>query len=144
MKILREHIRKQIKTLMEEKYPAPPEIMNALRDTLRLRPVIRYVNNLKATNTIPPSYRVYLHNAQYFDLYIEETSIIAKIGPKSYWLMNMDETSEAIKELNRLLTQPIPVSSEEETEDTGEGGGGSDSEMEPDESEEEPAEEEPV
>ena len=120
--------------------------MNTLRNTLKLRPAIRYVNNLKAVNTVPPSYRVFLHNGQHFDLYIEETSIVAKIGPKSYWLMNAEETNEAIKELNRLLTQPIPSSGEEDDgETTGDEGGGdtgtsSDTEMEP----EEPTEEEPV
>tara|TARA_R110000744_G_scaffold99158_1_gene191582 strand:- start:38 stop:469 length:432 start_codon:yes stop_codon:yes gene_type:complete len=142
MKQLREHIKKEIKNLMEGNYPAPPEIINALRNSLKLRPLIRYISTLKAANTVPPSYRVFFHNSQYIDLYIEETSIVAKIGPKSYWLMNGDETSEAIKELNRLLTQPIPVKGDEETDGTtgDEGGedtsGGADAEMEP---EEEPA-----
>jgi|TARA_R110002167_G_scaffold156771_1_gene351540 hypothetical protein len=142
MKQLREHIKKEIKNLMEGNYPAPPEIINALRNSLKLRPLIRYISTLKAANTVPPSYRVFFHNSQYIDLYIEQTSIVAKIGPKSYWLMNGDETSEAIKELNRLLTQPIPVKGDEETDGTtgDEGGedtsGGADAEMEP---EEEPA-----
>tara|TARA_R110001606_G_scaffold317744_1_gene464651 strand:- start:30 stop:461 length:432 start_codon:yes stop_codon:yes gene_type:complete len=142
MKQLREHIKKEIKNLMEGNYPAPPEIINALRNSLKLRPLIRYISTLKAANTVPPSYRVFFHNSQYIDLYIEQTFIVAKIGPKSYWLMNGDETSEAIKELNRLLTQPIPVKGDEETDGTtgDEGGedtsGGADAEMEP---EEEPA-----
>ena len=154
MKQLREHIRKEIKKIAEElgmrKYPLPTEIKTTLERDLKLRPLIRYVNNAKAANTIPPSYRIFLHNGQDFDLYIEETSIVAKIGSKSYWLMNGDERAEAIKELNRLLTQPIPSSGEEDTGDQagdtggdtggGDTGGGSDTEMEP----EEPAEEEPV
>ena len=50
---------------------------------------------------------------------------------------------QAIKELNRLLTQPIPSSGEkdsgEQAGDTGEDtGGGADTEMEPEEEEEEP------
>ena len=154
MKILREHIRKEIKKLHEEmgmrKYPLPTEIKTTLERDLKLRPLIRYVNNAKAANTIPPSYRIFLHNGQDFDLYIEETSIVAQIGSKKYWLMNGDERAEAIKELNRLLTQPIPSSGEEDTGDQagdaggdtggGDTGGGADAEMEP----EEPAEEEPV
>ena len=146
MKQLREHIKKEIKNLMEGNYPAPPEIINALRNSLKLRPLIRYISTLKAANTVPPSYRVFFHNSQYIDLYIEQTSIVAKIGPKSYWLMNGDETSEAIKELNRLLTQPIPSSGEtDDGETAGDEGGAdtgdsSDTEMEP----EEPAEEDPV
>ena len=150
MKALREHIRKEIKKISEEmgmrKYPLPTEIKNSLERDLKLRPLIRYINNVKAANTVPPSYRVFFHNNQSIDLYIEQTSIVAKIGSKSYWLMNGDETAEAIKELNRLLTQPIPSSGEEDTgdqsgdEDTGGDTGGADTEMEP----EEPAEEEPV
>ena len=58
--------------------------------------------------------------------------------------MNGNERAEAIKELNRLLTQPIPSSGEEDTGDqagdTGGDTGGADTEMEP----EEPAEEEPA
>ena len=120
---------------METKnYPAPPEIVNALRDTLKLRPLVRYISALKAANTVPPSYRVFFHNNQYIDLYIEQSSIVAKIDDKDYWLMNIDETSETIKALNRVLTQPIPVSGTEE-----EGGeeGGEEAGMEPEEGGEE-------
>ena len=151
MKLLREHIKKEIKKIAEElgirKYPLPAELKMSLERDLKLRPLIRYVNNVKAANSIPPSYTVFLHNGQSFALYIEQTSIVAKIGSKSYYLMNGDETAEAIKELNRLLTQPIPSSGEEDDgETTGDEGGAADTgdstdtEMEP----EEPAEEEPV
>ena len=149
MKQLREHIKKEIRNIAEElgmrSYPLPAEIKMALERDLRLRPLIRYVNNVKAANTVPPSYTVFLHNGQSLSLYIEETSIVAKIGPKSYWLMNADETNEAIKELNRLLTQPIPSSGETDDGETAgdeggaeDAGGSSDTEMEP----EEPAEDE--
>ena len=65
MKVLREHIRKEIKSLMEANYPAPPEIVKALKHDLKLNPLIRYVATLKAANTVPPSYRVFFHNNQY-------------------------------------------------------------------------------
>jgi len=156
MKLLREHIKKEIKKLYEElgmkKYPLPTEIKIALERDLKMRPLIRYVANVKAANTIPPSYTIFLHNGQSFALYIEQTSLVAKIGTKSYYLMNGDERAEAIKELNRLLTQPIPTSGEEDTGDqagdtsdtggtTDTGGGGADTEMEP---EEPAADEEPT
>ena len=153
MKLLREQIRKEIKKISEElgmrKYPLPTEIRRSLERDLKMRPLIRYVANVKAANTIPPSYTVFLHNGQSFALYIEQTSIVAKIGPKSYYLMNGDETAEAIKELNRLLTQPIPSSGEKDDgETTGDeggaadtGGGEADTEMEP---EEPAADEEPT
>jgi len=153
MKQLKKYIRKEIKKISEElgmrKYPLPTEIRRSLERDLKMRPLIRYVANVKAANTIPPSYMVFLHNGQSFALYIEQTSIVAKIGSRSYWLMNGDETSEAIKELNRLLTQPIPSSGEEDSGETagdtggetgGDTGGGTDTEMEP----ETPADEEPT
>ena len=145
MEVLREYIKGEIRKVSEElgmrKYPLPTEIKNTLVRDLKLNPLIRYVNNVKASNTIPPSYTIFLHNGQSFQLYIEKTSIVAKIETKSYWLMNGDETAEATKALNRLLTQPIPSSGEEDTgETTGDEGGdtgGDDTEMEP-EAEEEP------
>jgi len=151
MKLLREQIRKEIKKLHEElgmrKYPLPTEIRMSLERDLKMRPLIRYVANVKAANTIPPSYMVFLHNGQSFQLYIEQTSIVAKIGSKSYYLMNGDETAEAIKELNRLLTQPIPSSGEEDDGETAGDSGGdtgdtdtgdsADTEMEPADAEDE-------
>ena len=148
MKILREQIRKEIKRLSEDlgmrKYPLPVEIRSALVNDLKLRPLIRYVNNVKAVNTVPPSYMIFLHNGQDFDLYIEERSIVAKIKSKSYFLMDREENAEAIKELNRLLTQPIPSSGEEDTGDqAGDAGGdtGGDTVTEPETPADEPAEE---
>ena len=74
MKQLREHIKKTISRLMEEKYPAPPEIIDALKIDLKLNPLIRYVNTLKAANTVPPSYEVRLLNNTSFLIYLEDFS----------------------------------------------------------------------
>lgn len=146
MKLLKEQIRKEIVKLSEElgmkKYPLPLEIRKSLVQDLKLKPLIRYVKNVKAANTVPPSYRIFLHNGQDFDLYIEERSIVAKIGYKSYYLADMEENAAAIEELNRLLTQPIPTSggedSDETTGDTAGGDTGEDTVTEPDEPAEEP------
>ena len=54
--------------------------------------------------------------------------------------MDREENAEAIKELNRLLTQPIPTSGEEDSGETA-GDTGGDTVTEPDEPAEEPAEE---
>ena len=63
MKLLREQIRKEIKRISEElgmkKYPLPVEIRSTLINNLKMRPLIRYVKNVKAANTIPPSYRIF-------------------------------------------------------------------------------------
>jgi hypothetical protein len=68
MKLLREHIKKEIRNIAEElgmrKYPLPTEIRMSLERDLKMRPLIRYVNNVKAANTVPPSYMIFLHNGQ--------------------------------------------------------------------------------
>tara|TARA_R110000782_G_scaffold246671_1_gene333339 strand:- start:324 stop:716 length:393 start_codon:yes stop_codon:yes gene_type:complete len=107
MKQLREHIKKQIKTLMEEKYPVPPEILDTLQIDLRLKPIIRYVDYLKAANTVPPSYEVFLLNGKSFFIIYEEFSLAVKIENKKYFLGNLEEKSLAIQHINKLLTEPI-------------------------------------
>ena len=118
MKRLREQIKKELKTLMEKEmkyYPAPPEITNALVKDLKLDPLIRYVATLKAANTVPPSYRVFFHNNQFIDLYIEQIGIRAVIKNKSFFIDDVREANAAIALLNReILTASIPVSSGEE------------------------------
>ena len=138
MKQLREHIKKEINRLMEEKYPAPAEIISALKDDLKLNTLIRYVSTLKAANTVPPSYEVRLINGTSFMIYYEEFSLMVKIGAKKYYLGDMDERSQAIDDINKLLTDPQfnANAGEEGGEDSGEG-------ETFDEPAEEPAEEEP-
>jgi len=138
MKQLREQIRKELKMLMEKEmkyYSAPPEITNALVKDLKLDPLIRYVATLKAANTVPPSYRVFFHNNQFIDLYIEQIGIKAVIKSRSFFIDDVREANEAIALLNReVLTAPVPVSSGDETStDTGD-----DAVTEPDEPTEEP------
>ena len=139
MKQLREHIKKTISRLAEEKYQAPAEIVDALKMDLMLNPLIRYVKELKAANTIPPSYEVRLLNGTSFMIYYEEFSLMIKIGTKEYYLGDEKEKNFAIKYINKLLTDP-KIGKGEETdsmEDT-------ETDSEPtDEPAEEPAEEEP-
>tara|TARA_Y100000592_G_C5479623_1_gene324495 strand:- start:176 stop:1855 length:1680 start_codon:yes stop_codon:yes gene_type:complete len=89
-----------------KKYSIPPELKIALEDDLKMYPLVRFVNNLKAANTIPPSYRIFLLNGQFFDIYYEEYSLMVKIGPDNYYLDNVQEKNYAVKHINRLLTQP--------------------------------------
>ena len=139
MKQLREHIKKTISRLAEEKYQAPAEIVDALKIDLMLNPLIRYVKELKAANTVPPSYEVRLLNGTSFMIYYEEFSLMIKIGTKEYYLGDEKEKNFAIKHINKLLTDP-KIGKGEETdsmEDT-------ETDSEPtDEPAEEPAEEEP-
>ena len=129
MKLIREYIKKEFKRLSEEgmkSYPIPPEIRTALEQNLKLTPLTRYVSTLKASATVPVSYRVFFNNNQTIDLYItteppyseEEMGIRAEVGAKSYWIQDVREANSAIEAINRLLTQPIPVSGDEDSEDS--------------------------
>jgi len=137
MKQLREHIKKTISRLMEEKYPAPPEIVDALKLDLKLSPLIRYVKGLKAANTVPPSYEVRLLNGTSFMVYYEDFSLMVKIGSKKYYLGDFEEKNLAIDHINKLLTDPQMGGGEE----TGETGDTEPADAPADEPAEEPAEE---
>jgi len=119
MKQLREHIKKTISRLVEEKYPAPLEIVDALKMDLKLSPLIRYVKTLKAANTVPPSYEVRLLNGTSFMIYYEEYSLMVKIGSKKYYLGDMEEKNLAVSHINKLLTDP-KIKNGEETDETDE------------------------
>ena len=164
MKHIKNIIKEEIIRLTEIDYKAPPEILDALKDKLKMDPLIRYVESLKAVNSLPPSSEVRLLNGQIFSIYYESFSLMVKIGAKEYYLLDMEERSEAIEDINRLLTirpvAPLTAPEEEEGEEgedmggetggttggttspAGGGGGDPDVAMEPEE--EEPEEEEPA
>ena len=122
MKNLKEYIKKEIKSLIENKivkrYDMPEEIKDALENQLEMYPLIRFVSNLKAVNSIPPSYRVFLLNGNHFDIIYEDYSLMVKIGVNEYYLADMDERNYAKKHINRLLVDPIMKTGDEEEEDT--------------------------
>ena len=135
MKQLRKHIREEISRLMaEEKYAAPQEITDALKMVLKLDPLVRYVDTLKAANTLPPSYEVRLLNGTSFMIYYEDFGLMIKIGTKDYYLDDAKELLMAKKHINKLLTDPQMKNPGEEPTDTPE-------ETPVDEPVEEPAEE---
>ena len=119
MKQLRKHIREEISRLMaEEKYAAPQEITDALKMVLKLNPLVRYVDTLKAANTLPPSYEVRLLNGTSFMIYYEDFGLMIKIGTKDYYLDDAKELLMAKKHINKLLTDPQIKKPGEETTDT--------------------------
>ena len=164
---LRKYIRKEIQSLHEQKsYPVPLELMDLMKDVLQMRPLKRYINNIKAVNSIPPSYKIFLHNAQSFDIIYagdQKNNFKVRIADKEYDLLSREEKPLALDALNRLLTAALPPNfgDKEESEPTdtiggttggggttiGTGGGGDeggaddDAGMEPDE--DEPTETEP-
>ena len=122
MKSLKQFLIKEITKLQEKQYPAPPKILDALKNKLKMDPLIRYVENLKAVNSIPPSYRVFLVNGESFDLIDEDFSLLVKIGSKEYFLNDIDEKNYAIQHINRLLTGS-KVKPEDEGDEGDEEGG---------------------
>jgi hypothetical protein len=154
MKLDRKLISEEIQKLVEDKYPMPIEIQNALEVKLKMYPIIRYVDHLKAVNSIPPSYEINLHNGKTFLIFYESFSLMVKVEGREYYLMDLEERSNAIEHINRLLVtnnvQPIeePEEEEEPADDGGgdTGGGADDVAMEPEDepADEEPADEEPT
>ena len=166
---LRKYIRKEIQSLHEQKsYPVPLELIDVMKDELEMRPLKRYVNNIKAVNSIPPSYKIFLHNGRHFDIiYLGDqlNNFKVRISDKEYDLLILDDKNLAIDALNRLLITPLPPNfgdSDGEESDggstggatsgggtpTGFGGGGDeggadDTAMEPDEDEPEEIEPDP-
>ena len=111
---LRKYIRHLIK---EAEYDIPDEILDTLKDKLQMNPIERFVSHFKAVNSIPPSYRIFLLNNKHFDIYYEEFSLMIKIGPKEYYIADLDERNYAIKHINRLLTQPTMKQGDVEDEE---------------------------
>ena len=122
MKKLKQYIIEEIQRLSEREYDAPPEILDMLKNRLELDPLVRYVNYFKAINSVPPSYRAFLHNGEYFDIVYEDFSLMIDIGSKSYYLNDIDEKNYAMQHINRLLTgpriRPEKGDDEEDTEAT--------------------------
>jgi len=124
MKRLKKLIKEEIIKLQEKQYPVPPEILDVLKNKLKLNPLIRYVENLKAINSVPPSYRAFLLNGEFFDIIYEDFSLLVKIGSKEYFLNDIDEKNYAIQHINRLLTGSKVKPEDEEGEEGGEDLGG--------------------
>jgi len=123
-KELKEHIQKEITLLTEKQYEAPEELINLIKNDLKMNPLIRFIDKFKAANTIPPSYRVFLLNGKTFDVYYETFSLMVKINEKEYYIGDLDERNYAIKHINRLLQEPMttPGTDGEGTGETGETG----------------------
>jgi len=123
MKSIHQIIKEEVRSLKKEqteRYSIPPEIVVALEDKLKMSPLIRFVKDVRALNSIPPAYKIILHNDQYFDIYYESFSLMLKIQAREYYLMDMEERSNAIEHINRLMTiRPVPsvLPSEEEDEE---------------------------
>lgn len=119
MKSLKKIIQEEVIKLQEKKYQAPSELIDLLKNKLKMDPLVRFVDKFKAVNSIPPSYRVFLLNGKTFDVYYETFSLMVKIKEKEYFIGDLDERNYAIKHINRLLQEPIATPGVEGEEDTG-------------------------
>ena len=112
-----------------KEYPIPPEIEDTLINKLKMDPLIRFVDSLKAVNSIPPSYEIRLLNGETFNISYQDYGLMVKIGPEEYDINHYQEKNYAVKHINRLITEPILKTGEEEElpelPDIGKGGGGS-------------------
>ena len=121
MKKLKKYIKEELTKLQEKEYKVPSEIVDVLKNKLKMDPLVRYIDNLKALNSIPPSYRIFLNNGEFFDIIYEDFSLLAKIKDKEYFLNDIDEKNYAIKDINRLLTGSKVKPEDEEGEEDLEG-----------------------
>jgi hypothetical protein len=117
-RLFKEFIEKELNNLIEaktiKKYNIPEEIKDALENKLDMYPLMRFVEGLKALNSIPPAYRVFLLNGNYFDVYYEKYSLMLKIEKEEYYLADLDERNYAKKHINRLMTEPIIKTGDDE------------------------------
>ena len=56
-----------------------------------MNPIEWFVEKFKAVNSIPPSYRVFLHNGQFFDIVYESFSLMIKVQGREYYIADLDE-----------------------------------------------------
>ena len=125
MKRILKYIKEEVTRLKEAEYDVPEEILSALKNKLQMSPIERFVDHFKAVNSIPPSYRIFLHNGQHFDIVYEAFSLMVKIEGREYYIADLSNRSEAVEEINRLLThnKMVPDKAGENKPDPSAGGG---------------------
>ena len=116
-KIISRLFKEDLKYSTERKFNIPADLLDTLENKLKINPINRFIENFKAINSIPPSYRAFLHNGQTFDIVYEEFSLLIKIGPKRYYIADLDERNLAIKHINKLLIGDVIKPEEEEEEE---------------------------
>ena len=116
-KIISRLFKEDLKYSTERKFNIPADLLDTLENKLKINPINRFIEKFKAINSIPPSYRAFLHNGQTFDIVYEEFSLLIKIGPKRYYIADLDERNLAIKHINKLLIGDVIKPEEEEEEE---------------------------
>jgi hypothetical protein len=121
--LIREHIRKQIKTLMERKYslrgldPLTYAVLTKPKRNQGLGFNKDMIKDVKILRSTTPTFRVFTVNDEYFDLSnLDNMGIFCVINGEKFDLMDMQDRAECSKELDRLLQKgKINIGGEEET-----------------------------
>lgn len=121
--LIREHIRKQIKTLMERKYslrgldPLTYAVLTKPKRNQGLGFNKDMIKDVKILRSTTPTFRVFTVNDEYFDMSnLDNRGIFCVISGEKFDLMDMQDRAECSKELDRLLQKgKINTGGEEET-----------------------------
>jgi hypothetical protein len=121
--LIREHIRKQIKTLMERKYslrgldPLTYAVLTKPKRNQGLGFNKDMIKDVKILRSTTPTFRVFTVNDEYFDISnLDNMGIFCVINGEKFDLMDMQSRAECSKELDRLLQKgKINIGGEEET-----------------------------
>jgi hypothetical protein len=121
--LIREHIRKQVKTLMERKYslrgldPLTYAVLTKPKRNQGLGFNKDMIKDVKILRSTTPTFRVFTVNDEYFDLSnLDNMGIFCVINGEKFDLMDMQDRAECSKELDRLLQKgKINIGGEEET-----------------------------
>ena len=92
------------KEFILQKYPS---LKGTLQD-LMTTSFDEYITGIFVMAPKPTTFKVLLHNGQYFFLIYAKDSYIAKIQGKKYYLLNLGEEEYAIKAIADLLTMGMP------------------------------------
>ena len=88
-----------------------PSLNHTLKDLLS--PVFRdYLTGIFVVAPKPTTFKILLHNGQYFFLIFTPKAYIAKVSGKQYHLMNLKDQEYAIKAIANLLVRGLPPGTE--------------------------------
>jgi len=120
--LIREHIKKQIKTLMERKYalkgldPLTYAVLTKAKRNHGLGFNGSMIKDVKILKSTTPTFRVFTVNDEYFDLSnLDNQGIFCTINGEKFDLMDMQDRAACSRELDRLLQKgKINVGGDEE------------------------------
>ena len=73
---------------------------------------LEYITGIYVIAPIPTTFKIILHNNQYFYMIYMGRTWMAKVSGKKYYLLNIGERGRAIDAIARLLTMGSPLGNE--------------------------------